>query len=56
MMRVVFCEFLLAGHWVEYGKLVKKRFESSRYNTMSDSIYVCVLINLTSPSVKILLL
>lgn len=30
VMKVVECEFLLAGHWVEYGKLEKKkiRFES----------------------------
>lgn len=58
VMRVVLCEFLLC-HWVEYGKLEKKLDVnlSSKYNTMSDSIPgVCVLINLTSPSVKILLL
>lgn len=42
MMRVVLCEFLLAGHWIEYGKLEKKLDVnlSSKYNTMSDSIDV----------------
>lgn len=49
MMRGVLCEFLLAGRWVEYGKLEKKLDVnlSSKYNTMSDLICVCVL--LTSP-------
>lgn len=44
MMRVVLCELLLADHWVEYGKLERKLDVnlSSKYNTMSDLICVCV--------------
>lgn len=44
MMRVVLCEVLLAGRWVEYGKL-EKRLDvnlSLGYNTMSDLICMCV--------------
>lgn len=59
MMRGVLCEFLLAGHWVGYGKLEKKKEDvnvSLKYNTMSDLICACVLPTSPSPSVKILLL